>query len=66
MGRASGIRIMRGSELFHGIEHRADGIRIAHLAGHLLLPLSQELSGALLIVIVFLHNRPESLPKQVE
>jgi len=57
MGRASGIRIMGGcSKLLHGGEHGGNRVRVAHLAGHLFLPLSQKIRSTLLIILIFGHT----------
>jgi hypothetical protein len=43
-------------KMLHGVEHRADRVRVRHLAGHLCLPLAQEIRSTLLIRIRFIHH----------
>ncbi len=43
--------------MLHSVEHGADGVGVGHLPGHLLLPLAQKLSSALLIIRMLCHER---------
>jgi hypothetical protein len=53
-----------GSKLLHGGEHGRDCVGIAHLAGHLFLPLSQKLRSTLLIILFLCHNALNACKKR--
>jgi hypothetical protein len=53
------------SKLLHGGEHGGNGVGVAHLLGHLLLPLSQKLRSALLIILIFRHNALKACKKRL-
>jgi hypothetical protein len=54
-----------GSKLLHSGEHGGYCVGVGHLAGHLLLPLSQKLRSALLIILIFGHNALKACKKRL-